>query len=69
MADRAVVDASVAAKWLWVEEKSRSALELAEDMERRGTILCAPDLMAVELHPARLDSSHFQSPYRRQSPL
>ena len=50
MPGRAVIDASVAAKWLWMEVDSRAAEELSLALERDKTLPCAPDLLLIELH-------------------
>ncbi len=47
--EEAVVDASVAVKWLSEEDGTRAALELREEHVNETRILSAPDLLLYEL--------------------
>lgn len=47
---RVVVDASLAAKWIWAEEDTERANRLRDEWERASTLLFAPDLLLIEMH-------------------
>jgi len=46
----AVIDASVAIKWIIDEEGTQAALTLRDRWHKNGTLLHAPEFLLVELH-------------------